>query len=377
MCIIAVHEEGTDRISKRILKRCFKKNSHGIGMMWSEHGELRMWKSLNNFNGMWNRYTTLRDHGLPVAIHFRAASKGGISIENVHPFYLYKDRSMAYMHNGTFRDLGDLPDEVSDTRYFRDEILSQLPKDFLERQAWVEIVWKFTTGNRLVFMDKNGNYSIMHESLGNWADTAESSVWFSNTMWKPDRVERHNVYRGGSKYCHECDHLTDHYTKDCPDRDANVWPADGEWEREARKERGDEASADPTQEADQDGTQDNHTQDGGEELTEEEQRFLLPGSVRRPLDLDTTTKPKVRVVTDEGTYEELPIMDDPDVICQAGILYKGVVTCWSCIPFAEQYDPSMALSIPLPTIEELVCRRCGEVLYEPSAIRSGEGGYSL
>jgi gamma-glutamylcyclotransferase (GGCT)/AIG2-like uncharacterized protein YtfP len=188
MCIIVFdnRRDSNERVSKKILRRCLHRNQDGMGIMYPWKGTLNFFHTMTDFKSIWDKYCTARNEGLPVAIHFRKNTKGGNVVENCHPFPTH-DGSMGFMHNGTIHGLGDLPEGVSDTRYFRDAILNNLPGDFLSSQPMYNMVKSFLSGDRALFMDGQGRWSLFNETQGVWEflpkdaeKTSTNGVWFSH-----------------------------------------------------------------------------------------------------------------------------------------------------------------------------------------------------
>ena len=185
MCIIVFdNRDSTERLDKEVLERCMERNSDGMGIMYPDgKGGLSTWRSMKDFNGIWSRYCTARNHNLPVAVHFRITTKGGNSLENCHPFKVNDQLSM--MHNGTISGMGIIPNGTSDTRHFRNTILKQLPDGFLKSQSISTLLQSFISGDRMLFMDDKGGFSILNEDIGSWelSDKADerNGVWFSHT----------------------------------------------------------------------------------------------------------------------------------------------------------------------------------------------------
>jgi len=185
MCIIVFdNRQSTERLDKKVLRRCLERNKDGMGIMHPDgKGGLSLWKNMKDFSGLWGRYCNARNKGLPVALHFRITTKGGNSISNCHPFLVRP--KLAMMHNGTIS--GAIPPEgVSDTRHFRDEVLQKLPNGFLDNDSMREMIRSYISGDRMLFMDGEGNFTILNETTGSWEFTADddldnNGVWFSHT----------------------------------------------------------------------------------------------------------------------------------------------------------------------------------------------------
>lgn len=185
MCIIILDtRRDSKRVSRDVLKRCYEKNKHGMGIMWATGTALKTWRSLDDFEGLWNRYTGARDFNYPVAVHFRFNTRGQNTIENCHPFTIAD--GFAFMHNGTIAgitnaQLGDL----SDSQYVNKHLFQELPGDFLNKPVMKLAVERLLGTDRMLFMDRTGAYCILNEHTGIWewgsSQSDKGGVWFSHT----------------------------------------------------------------------------------------------------------------------------------------------------------------------------------------------------
>ena len=190
MCIIIFNNrnDSATRLERSVLVRAQEQNPDGIGIMYSSGGKLITWTTMTDLKGIWARYCNARNAEQPVAIHFRKNTQGESVLDNCHPFSTH-DNALAVMHNGTIAkgDLGSIPKDYSDTRYFAESIINRLPGDFLADGPMFNMVRKMLTGDRMLFMDRRGGHSIMNERTGKWvlpADEVKDSknaVWFSHT----------------------------------------------------------------------------------------------------------------------------------------------------------------------------------------------------
>jgi predicted glutamine amidotransferase len=136
-------------------------NPDGIGIFYAENDKLIVKKFAPNPNlkEVYNYYKEIRSETEnTMVLHFRKRSKGEISIDGVHPYYINDNLVMA--HNGTFKDLGN--DDISDTKVFANK-LKELPSNFLEDEKIFANIKKQAEDNRLVFMDNKGNITIIDE----------------------------------------------------------------------------------------------------------------------------------------------------------------------------------------------------------------------
>lgn len=175
---------------------------HGVGMMWTSRGKVRIWKraglrgwsSTPEEESAWEAtvraayklYRQLDSQGKDVVIHFRYAThgKGEHMLANTHPFYLPGwDEKLGYCHNGVIDIMTPKDDSVSDTRMFGEHVLANLAGDFREDAVLWNTLEKRVLGggNKVVMMDHEGRVDIMNERSGMWVD----GVWYSNDSFRP------------------------------------------------------------------------------------------------------------------------------------------------------------------------------------------------
>lgn len=178
MCIIILDDRTnkTDKVPFEQFERSAEKNPDGMGIMYAKDNVLQIWRTMDNIKELYNRYTTARDQKLRVAVHFRQATVGTATIDNVHPFEIMP--GLAFMHNGTIYEAKSAaPKGTSDTRFFNEELLSLMPRDFLSRPLLEKVLDKFIWQDRMLFMDNKGRMTIINEAkLGaKW----KNGVWYS------------------------------------------------------------------------------------------------------------------------------------------------------------------------------------------------------
>lgn len=234
MCIIALHpkkqaddKDSLDRLPRDLLWRCRETYTDGMGIMYPAEDDYRIvtYRTMNDFDQIWNRYTTARDKNLPVAVHFRRTTAGNNSVDNCHPMRI-ADREVAFMHNGTldgYTDLIDEDDDISDTRFFKKNVLDQMPLGFLQNDGLWHTIDQVTGRNRLLFMDGKGRWDVFNSSVGFWW----KGVWFSHSRDRSyittgrETTSSHvsGFAAGQNRYrCYICDCWTDHRPMDCPNK---------------------------------------------------------------------------------------------------------------------------------------------------------------
>ncbi|MBK8945352.1 MAG: class II glutamine amidotransferase [Ignavibacteriae bacterium] len=175
MCIIILNTK--EHLTKELLNECWQTNSDGAGIMYAIDGKINIFKELKNFNTFYEYYSTLRKEfkKTKIALHFRIATSGNIDLYNIHPFYV--NENLAFMHNGIINILLQKKSKISDTIAFNQKILKQLPQNFLNNHALVELISRYAERSKLLFMNNHGKYWIINEHLGHWD---KKGNWYSN-----------------------------------------------------------------------------------------------------------------------------------------------------------------------------------------------------
>jgi hypothetical protein len=200
MCIAIFQSMGKE-ISREHLQNCWDANDDGAGVCWAYEGKLYVYKELKNFDTFYDYYKHLVDTigaTSPMMLHFRIRTHGLISLENCHPQFITDN--LAFIHNGILSSLVNIPktSTKSDTGEFNEQILKQLPGDFLSYPGVLKMLEYCCKGSKLVFMDGQGRYLILNEGAGDWVD----GVWYSNTSWKTKAYTAHDYSYLSAKYNH-------------------------------------------------------------------------------------------------------------------------------------------------------------------------------
>ena len=170
MCII-IHKPEGRFISTETLYNCYMGNRDGIGLLFAEQGELKIYKTLS-YESFLKRYEKLEEREL--LIHFRYATHGTINVRNCHGFRLNKH--LAFVHNGIISI--DIPKgrDITDSEQFGNEYLKPLPKGFETNPAIKKLIENRIKGSKIALMDSSGKVTIYNKQDG----ITEGGVWYSN-----------------------------------------------------------------------------------------------------------------------------------------------------------------------------------------------------
>lgn len=192
MCLIHTHHADTI-LSDAWVENFYDHNSDGIGMMYSEpdeHGvkQLVIKKYLPKNAADAIQFYKENIKGRECVVHWRMATHGDVDLINCHPYEitpLNSSRPLWMMHNGVL-SRGNYGDKSkSDTWHFIKDILKPMldPElggnpDLAYNPGFRELVGDaIGTGNRFVFMDAEGDVSIVNR----WTGVEWNYMWMSNT----------------------------------------------------------------------------------------------------------------------------------------------------------------------------------------------------
>lgn len=184
MCI-AIHAPREKELSRESLEICWENNNDGAGFMFAHDGELYVHKELVSFNSFYKHYKKMYDKfgaESPFVVHFRIRTHGEVDLVNCHP-HMVND-NLGFAHNGILSKIVvPVTSDLSDTILFNQTILQQLPPLALNNPAVISLLKSFCSGNKLVFLDNQGNSLIVNKNLGE----EDNGIWYSNTSYKTTR----------------------------------------------------------------------------------------------------------------------------------------------------------------------------------------------
>ncbi len=156
-------------------------NPDGWGLMYYLDNKLHTSKGIDKDKYIYGDFYTNDFFDFDAVIHFRTASSGKISINGCHPFFV--NENLAFVEQGNLYHFSDSfhdrkPDGLTDIQRFNNEVLKQLPDDFLQSLSITTALEVYCKNNfvKMVFMDNTGKVTIINEQSGKWID----GVWFSN-----------------------------------------------------------------------------------------------------------------------------------------------------------------------------------------------------
>jgi hypothetical protein len=197
---IAIFKPADKDIAEDRLKNCWQGNSDGAGFMFHRDGKLYLRKGYMKFKNFIKAYrkATEENPEANFVIHFRMATHGSCNYLNTHPHPV--NEHLGVVHNGIISINIPKDDDHSDTVEFTKRILRPMAKlspEFLNNSGAIELIEEFITGDKLVFLNGDGQHWIVGEEKGNWTD----GVWYSNFGFRSGgRGGYACISRGGSYY---------------------------------------------------------------------------------------------------------------------------------------------------------------------------------
>lgn len=189
MCVIAYMPKNK-RLSNDDIYYMFATNPDGAGIAYPNNGKVIIEKGFFDIDELVNTYETIPVN-VPMILHCRIATSGGITEQTCHPFALSatieglnsRSCNFAVAHNGVLSGLGSR--KISDTQEYITQVLAPLRKmskahtvKALDTKAGT-VINATIQSNRLVIMDTRGN-TIFYGKWHNYKGCRISNSLFSN-----------------------------------------------------------------------------------------------------------------------------------------------------------------------------------------------------
>lgn len=180
MCLIFIKPKtAKNYLTYERFSNALENNPHAVGIVYRDSDGInieRFVKPETYKEEIWNIIKDKEEF----AIHFRYATHGILNLTNTHPFIVTKGLCM--MHNGVMNEFGDLNKDWSDTKnfveYFLKPYVEQEGIGVIKDESFKTDLEKIIGGgNKLLFIDKDFNFTIVNEKAGAWKD----GCWLSNT----------------------------------------------------------------------------------------------------------------------------------------------------------------------------------------------------
>jgi hypothetical protein len=190
MCILVIKRADGDKISDETLKVMYDNNNDSCGLSYinTDHLGVRRLKvhKYMDFEPFLEKYRRCEriSPESNFLLHFRIATSGELSTFNQHPFWVKKGSVMA--HNGIIASARKDPDgRRNDTQMFLDDTIKELPEDWMEYSAILDMIEDYIGYSKLAFLNEDGSYLILNEQKGSW----NGGSWYSNDSWKKPKYK--------------------------------------------------------------------------------------------------------------------------------------------------------------------------------------------
>jgi len=168
-------------------------NPHAVGIVYRDNGKVNIQRFVKPEANKEEIYNIIKDKE-EFAIHFRYATHGILNLTNTHPFIV--TNGLCMMHNGVMSEFGNLNKDWSDTKNFVEYFLKPYVEEegigVVQNKDFKEDLEKVIgAGNKLLFIDKDFNFSIINENAGVWRE----GCWLSNSYSvEPPYSTYYNTY---------------------------------------------------------------------------------------------------------------------------------------------------------------------------------------
>lgn len=190
MCIIAIKPADKEMFSEELIRRMFRKNPDGAGMMYPrDDGKVYIKKGFMNVESLLKYIDHYDWSDTPVILHFRIGTAGPNNEMNCHPYpvghknFTRGSCDLGMAHNGVmYKYNPPRGSSINDTQVFVNTILNGLPKGFQNNDVILKLLEEDIGSSRIAFMDGSGNI----RTIGHWYE--DDGYLYSNEGYKPPIV---------------------------------------------------------------------------------------------------------------------------------------------------------------------------------------------
>ena len=189
MCI-AILKTKDGNITDEQLLNCFDNNPDGAGIAYTKDNKIIVVKGIFEATQFVEEYhKAVAEADGAMLVHCRIGTSGFKDYTNCHPHVVSDECVM--IHNGILSIDVPKDSKVSDTVLYVEQYLKPLPKDFMLNDGIMSLITDHIgAGNKFVFLNNHGDFSIANEKAGHW----KNGVWFSNYSY-----EAYSFYTKGYK----------------------------------------------------------------------------------------------------------------------------------------------------------------------------------
>ena len=185
MCLLVTQSSNSPILSDAWLEDFFDYNSDGVGVMFSNNGDLVIKKIIPKNAKEFIQFYRADIQGRDCAFHLRMRTHGAIDLNNCHPYEVLNRAEhgidLWLMHNGILSTGNKANEKMSDTWHYINDYLKPMlagNPDFAFHPAFKALVSDHIGGsNKFVLMDNEGRQVVINKDAGvYWG-----GLWLSNT----------------------------------------------------------------------------------------------------------------------------------------------------------------------------------------------------